>query len=82
LFLGMVAALLNRAVHVPRVADATVVGAAACAAVAAGLHGDLDAASSALAELQPAVEPDAELVDVYAGAHRAWRSLYARMESL
>jgi len=82
LFVRMVAALFDRAVHVPLVCDATVIGAAACAAVAAGLHADLDAAADALCVLQPPVEPEAALVPVYAEAHRAWRALYGRMESL
>jgi sugar (pentulose or hexulose) kinase len=82
LLLRMVAALLDRPVHVPAVRDATVIGAAACAAVAAGLHADLDTAADALVRLDAAVEPEAALVDAYAEAHRAWRRLYARIESL
>jgi autoinducer 2 (AI-2) kinase len=82
LLLGIVAAVLDRVVHTPAVGDATVIGAAACAAVSAGVHPDLDAAAGALARIAVAAEPDAELVPVYAAAHRAWRALYARMESL
>ena len=82
LLLRIVAALTDRAVHTPRVLDATVVGAAACAAVAAGLHSDLESASAALAHVEAAVAPDADLVPVYAAAHRRWRALYARLESL
>jgi hypothetical protein len=29
-----------------------------------------------------AAEPEQALVPVYAAAHRAWRGLYARMESM
>jgi sugar (pentulose or hexulose) kinase len=82
LLLRMVAALTDRVVHTPRVLDATVVGAAACAAVAAGLHDDLEAASAALAGMGAEVEPEADLVPVYAAAHRHWRALYSRLESL
>jgi autoinducer-2 kinase len=82
LFLRIVAALLDRPVHTPRVHEASMAGAAVCASVAAGLHADLDSAADALAPVQLAADPDAELVPVYAEAHRAWRSLYARMESL
>jgi len=82
LLLRIVASLTARPVHTPRVLDATVVGAAACASVAAGLHADLAAAAAALAHVDVAAQPEPELVPVYAEAHRRWRSLYARIESL
>jgi autoinducer 2 (AI-2) kinase len=82
LLLRIIASLTDRAVHTPRVLDATTVGAAVCAAVAAGLQPDLDAAAAALAHLEVAAEPDAELVPVYAAVHRRWRALYARVDSL
>ncbi len=81
LFVRMVAALMDRPVHMPR-GDATMAGAAACAAVAAGVHPDLDAAAEAMGVVSPAAEPEAALVPVYAEAHGRWRSHYARLESL
>ena len=82
LFLRIVAALLDRAVHAPAVRDASAAGAAVCAAVAAGLHPDLESAAGALVRIEVAAEPESALVPVYAAAHRAWRDLYARMESM
>lgn len=82
LFLRVIASLTDRPVHTPRVLEATLVGAAACAAVAGELFGDLDAACAALVEVRPAAAPDPAEVAVYAAAHRRWRSLYARIESL
>lgn len=82
LFLQMLAALLEREVHVPGVLDASFSGAAACAAVAAGLHASLDAAAAALVTLRVAEPPDPALVAAYAGVHRRWRALYKRVESL
>ncbi|HZS15257.1 MAG TPA: FGGY-family carbohydrate kinase, partial [Candidatus Dormibacteraeota bacterium] len=81
LFLRMVAALLDRPVHTAQ-GDATMLGAAACAAVAGGVHGDLDAAADALGHVDVAVEPEPQLVSDYAAAHRRWRAQYARLESL
>jgi autoinducer 2 (AI-2) kinase len=82
LFLRMLASLTDRPVQTPRVLDATLVGAAACAAVAGGVFADLDAACAAMVEVQQAAAPDPAEVPVYAAAHRRWRSLYARIESL
>jgi sugar (pentulose or hexulose) kinase len=81
LFLRIVAALTDRPVHTV-VGDATMLGAAACAAVAGGVFGDLDAAAEALCTASVAVMPDADLVPAYAAAHHRWRALYGRIESL
>jgi sugar (pentulose or hexulose) kinase len=81
LFLRIVAALTDRPVHTV-IGDATALGAAACAGVAGGVFSDLDAAASALDTVSVAVVPDAELVPAYAAAHRRWRALYGRLESL
>jgi sugar (pentulose or hexulose) kinase len=81
LFLRMLAALMDRPVHTPG-ADATMRGASACAGVAAGVFADLDAAAGAVGGVEVAAEPEAELVAAYAAAHRSWRALYARLESL
>jgi sugar (pentulose or hexulose) kinase len=81
LFLRILAALMDRPVHTPP-ADATMRGAAACAAVAAEVFADLDAAADAMGSVSVAAIPDAELVPEYAAAHRRWRASYARLESL
>jgi sugar (pentulose or hexulose) kinase len=81
LFLQMVAALMDRPVHTPR-GDATMAGAACCAGVAAGVFADLEAGADALGAVAVAAEPSGELVATYAEAHRRWRALYDRLESL
>jgi sugar (pentulose or hexulose) kinase len=81
LFLSILAALMDRPVHTPQ-GDATLRGAAACAAVAAGVFPSLDEASGAMGGVAPAAEPDPDIVFAYAAAHRHWRALYARLESL
>jgi sugar (pentulose or hexulose) kinase len=81
LLLQMLAALCDRPVHTPR-CDATMVGAAACAAVTAGAFPDLGAAAEAMGAVEVAAEPDAALVPEYAAAHRRWRALYGRLQSL
>jgi xylulokinase len=81
LFLRILAALMDRPVHTPP-ADATMRGAAACAAVAAEVFADLDSAADAMGSVSVAATPDAELVPEYAAAHRRWRASYARLESL
>jgi xylulokinase len=81
LFLRIVAALMDRPVHTPP-GDATMRGAAACAAVAAEVFADLDTAAEAMGSVAEAATPDAALVPEYAEAHRRWRTAYARLESL
>jgi autoinducer 2 (AI-2) kinase len=81
LFLRIVAALMDRPVHTPP-GDATMRGAAACAAVAAEVFADLDTAAEAMGSVAEAATPDAALVAEYAEAHRRWRTAYARLESL
>ncbi|HEV7466031.1 MAG TPA: hypothetical protein VGP96_07005, partial [Candidatus Dormibacteraeota bacterium] len=76
------AAVCGRPVAVAAEPDVTAVGAAACAAVAAGLHPGLAAAVAAFRRPAVQVEPADGTMAVYAEAHRGWRALYAQLESL
>jgi sugar (pentulose or hexulose) kinase len=82
LFAEIVAAVCGRPVAVAAEPDVTALGAAACAAVAAGLHPGLAAAVAAFRRPAAQVEPDDGTMAVYAEAHRGWRALYAQLESL
>ena len=81
LFAEILAGVCGRPVGVLSETDATALGAAVCAAVAAGDHPDLTAAVAALRG--PAVEVGpGDGTMAYEEAHRSWRSLYAQLESL
>ena len=81
LFAEILAGVCGRPVGVLSETDATALGAAACAAVAAGDHPDLTAAVAAFG--RPAVEiGPGDGTMAYEEAHRRWRSLYAQLESL
>ncbi|HEX3604900.1 MAG TPA: FGGY-family carbohydrate kinase [Candidatus Dormibacteraeota bacterium] len=82
LFAGILATVLGRPVAVAAETDATAVGAAACAAVAAGWQPDLATAVASPARPAVVIEPDDGTMAIYAEAHRAWRALYAQLESL
>jgi autoinducer 2 (AI-2) kinase len=81
-FTQMVADVLNRPVHRPRLIESTSVGAAMCAAVAAGLCASLDEAAAAMTVTAVAAEPDAAAHGAYSQAYREWRLLYEKMETL
>jgi sugar (pentulose or hexulose) kinase len=82
LFAEILASVCGRPVAVAAEPDVTALGAAACAAVAAGLHPGLAAAVAAFRRPAVEVEPDDGTMAVYAEAHRGWRALYAQLESL
>ncbi|HEY2704139.1 MAG TPA: FGGY family carbohydrate kinase [Candidatus Dormibacteraeota bacterium] len=82
LFTEILAGVCGRPVTVAAETDVTALGAAACAAVAAGLHPDLDAAVAAFRRPGVETDPDDGTIAVYAEAHRGWRDLYAQLESL
>lgn len=75
LMLRILAAVFERPVRRPGIADAAGVGAAVSAAVAIGLHPDWDAAVAAMVRPGLLVEPEPELVEAY----RAVRADYERV---
>jgi sugar (pentulose or hexulose) kinase len=81
LFAEILAGVTGRTVIVLTETDATAVGAAACAAVAAGWLAGLDGARGLC---RPGIEveaPDGTMA-AYAEAHLGWRALYDQLESL
>jgi sugar (pentulose or hexulose) kinase len=81
LFAEILAGVCGRAVGVLAGTDVTALGAAACAAVAAGDQPDAGAAAAALRRSPVEVGPGDGTM-AYAEAHRSWRALYAQLESL
>lgn len=82
LFAEILAGVCARPVTVTASTDVTALGAAACAAVAAGVHPTLDAAVAAFRRPGVEIDPDDGTMAVYAEAHRSWRALYAQLELL
>jgi len=82
LFRQMVADVLGRPVRVPAQVEATDVGAAACAALAVGLHVDLEEAAAAMTRTEVVAEPDALVSAPQMRAFHEWRNLYAKVKAL
>jgi autoinducer 2 (AI-2) kinase len=82
LFAEILAGVCGRPVAVAAETDATAIGAAACAAVAAGDHPGLAEAAVALSGAHVEVCPADGTMAAYAEAHRSWRALYDQLESL
>jgi xylulokinase len=81
-FTQMIADVINRPVYRPRLIESTSVGAAMCAAVAAGVYASLDEAVAAMTVTAVAAEPDPVAIGAYSQAYREWRLLYEKMETL
>jgi len=81
LFAEILAGVCGRPVGVLDETDATALGAAACASVAAGDHPELGAAVEALRRPPVEIGPGDGTM-AYEESHRGWRALYAQLESL
>lgn len=77
-FLGILASVLGTRVAAPAVREATGAGAAIAAAVGAGAYPDLAGATRAMVDLSEVVEPDPDLVGLYAGVYPNWRAGYGK----
>ena len=71
--------VLNRALLVPEVVDAAVVGAAALAGLAVGAFADRQAAISRMVRIARRFEPDAAAAARYEELYAAYRELYASL---
>jgi autoinducer 2 (AI-2) kinase len=81
-FCGIVADVIGAPVRVADPLEASALGAAMCAGVAAGVYRDLRAASEALARMGAKVEPDASRAELYDDLFGDWkRVLEARAEA-
>jgi sugar (pentulose or hexulose) kinase len=76
------ASVWRRTVITPRTLDAGCVGAAAIAAVAAGAHASLAAASDAMAGVGQRFAPDPAWVARYDAVYAIYRRIYARNRTL
>jgi autoinducer-2 kinase len=63
-------------VDVPEIKESTCLGTAVCAAVGAGLHADLDAATAALPGIERRLEPQPEATRAYQQLYEQWGELY------
>lgn len=82
LFTHIAANVCQVTVHVPRVREASALGAAICAAVGCGAHRDLVSAAEAMVQWEETVEPDAASVRRYKGLYRKWTALFAQARGL
>lgn len=82
LFAQIVASVCQHEVQVPRVREASSLGAAICAAVGAGLYPDLPAAAAAMVQWEPAATPNPEEVRTYRTLYRKWVRLLEQARSL
>ena len=76
LWLAIRAAVLGRPLVIPEVVEASALGTAMLAAVGAGIHPDLSAASERMVRVRTRIEPDPVWVEAYARArpgHAAFR---------
>ncbi|MGB9880959.1 MAG: FGGY family carbohydrate kinase, partial [Anaerolineae bacterium] len=82
LFAQIVANVCQHEVQVPRVREASSLGAAICAAVGAGLYPDLPSAAAAMVQWEPAVTPNPEEVRTYRTLYRKWVKLLEQARAL
>nr|MBC7245505.1 hypothetical protein [Chloroflexota bacterium] len=82
LFAQIVADVCQHPVQVPRVHEASSLGAAICAAVGAGLYHDLPSASAAMVHQEALVEPNVENARAYRALYRKWTRLFEQARAL
>jgi sugar (pentulose or hexulose) kinase len=82
LFTQIVADTCQREVHVPRIREASSLGAAICAAVGAGAYSTLQSAAKAMVHLEPPVEPNPAHARAYRGLYRKWTRLFEQARGL
>lgn len=71
-FVSILASVLGLPVAVPEVREATAMGAAAAAAVGAGVYGSLEEATLRMVRIALTVEPDPAAAGQYAATYRKW----------
>ncbi len=81
-FAQIVANVCQHEVRIPRVREASSLGAAICAAVGAGLYPDLLSATIAMVQWEPAVAPNPEEARTYRSLYRKWVKLLEQARTL
>jgi autoinducer 2 (AI-2) kinase len=79
---GILAAVTGRVLVRSETPEASTIGAAACAAVAAGWYPDVAAAASAMARSDRRYEPDTAAYDAYQAVAARWRAAASAQEAL
>jgi autoinducer 2 (AI-2) kinase len=79
---GILAAVTGRVLARSETPEASMIGAAACAAVAAGWYPDVADAASAMARSDRRYEPDAASYDAYQAVAARWRAAASAQEAL
>lgn len=70
--------VLGKPVNVPRVKEATALGAAIMAGYGVGLYGDISGTAKKLVRMDKRYEPDMENHRTYMEMYKVWREVYAR----
>lgn len=76
LWCQIIADVLNIKVKVPKVKEATALGAAICAGVGAGIYESIEAASASLVGWDKEYLPNPENREVYDTLYKTWRKMY------
>lgn len=71
----IIAAALGKGLSVGAIPDVTALGAAACAAVGAGLYRSLDEAAAAMVATRPVAPPSSETASAYDELFEAWEAI-------
>jgi autoinducer 2 (AI-2) kinase len=69
-------------IKVPKVKEATALGAAMAAGVGAGVYENMDSASESLVEWEKEYVPNAENFDIYNKIKTQWQAVYANQLTL
>lgn len=77
LWCQILADVLGVKVKVPKVKEATALGAAICAGVGAGIYESIGSASSALVVWDKEYIPNSENQSIYDNLYKSWRQMYA-----
>ena len=77
LWCQIVSDVLNIPVHVPKVKEATALGAAILAGKGVGIYDDVAETVKKVVKIEHTYYPNAENAAVYAGLYDNWRSVYA-----
>jgi autoinducer 2 (AI-2) kinase len=78
----ILASVLGTSVKVPRIKEATALGALVCAAVGIGKYAGFDEAVQHVIKFEATYDPDPEENTVYRELYQKWRSIYAKMLKL
>lgn len=82
LWCQIVSDVLNIPVHVPKVKEATALGAAILAGKGVGIYSDITETVKKVVKIEKTYYPNAENAKVYDGLYDTWRKVYAAQLAL